>query len=166
MNVGVMLSERIQYVEIKKVHFHKGTGDGCKLPSLKHIPTSFLGLLMVIILLLGAPTALAQTAYVEGEVIIGFQLSADENQIVAFETRYGLTKIKSFPNIRAIYYRVAAGQTTEEAIAILNKEPIVEYAERIGSSNVKPCPQTPNFLNSGISAILVKCEWIGWYRRY
>jgi hypothetical protein len=48
MNVGVMLSERIKYVEIKKVHFHKGTGDGCNLPSLKHIPTSFLGLLMVI----------------------------------------------------------------------------------------------------------------------
>jgi subtilisin family serine protease len=105
------------------------TGAGCVLHTLTQIAPAVLGLLMGVILLLTAPAAMAQTAYVEGEVIVGFRSTANDIQIAAFESRNGLTKLKSFPHIRAANYRIAPGQTTDEAIAILSKEPIVEYAE-------------------------------------
>lgn len=145
MRLEVTLSERKKDREVEKVLLHMGTGDGCILRSLRHIAPSVLGLLMAVILLLSAPAAMAQTAYVEGEVIVGFQSTADDIQIAAFESRHGLTKLKSFPNIRAVHYHIAPGQTTDEAIAILSEDPIVEYAEPNWILKRQSVPTDPKF---------------------
>ncbi len=100
---------------------------------------------MVVILLLTAPAAMAQTVYVEGEVIVGFRSSADDIQIAAFESRYNVTKLKSFPHIHAVHYRIAPGQTTDEAIAILSEETIVEYAEPNWLLKRQAAPTDPKF---------------------
>jgi len=124
---------------------HRVTRAGSFLRSLTQIAPAVLGLLMGVILLLTAPAAMAQTAYVEGEVIVGFRSTANDIEIAAFESRNGLTKLKSFPHIRAVHYRIATGQTTDEAIAILSKEPIVEYAEPNFLLKRQQVPTDPKF---------------------
>jgi hypothetical protein len=145
MNLGVTLSVRKKDKEGEKTLLRRVTGAGYVLPTLTQFAPAVLGLLMAVILLLSAPAATAQTAYVEGEVIVGFRSTADDIQIAAFESRYGLTKLKSFPHIRAIHYHILPCQTTEEAIAILGKEPIIEYAEPNFLLKRQQVPTDPKF---------------------
>ena len=127
---------------------------GCNFRSLTDAAPVFLVLLMAVILLACPPVAMAQSAYVEGEVIVGFRSTADDIPIAAFESKHGLTKLRSFPNIRAVHYRIAPGQTTDEAIAVLSKEAIVEYAEpNFLLKRQHQCRPTQNSRSNGTSAI-------------
>lgn len=130
---------------IKKALLYRVAEDGC----ISHliIPNAPLifGLLMTASLLLGAPAAIAQTKYVEGEVIVGFLSSSNQTQIESFESRNKLKKVKSFPNIHAVQYRIESGQTTGEAIEVLSKEPIVEYVEPNWIHERQAKPTDPEF---------------------
>ena len=75
-----------------------------------------------------APTK-AENPHVQGEVIIKLKgaLSAAEREAVL--KSLGLTSLQRFDGINADLVRIPGGESVEQAVERLNKEPVVEYAE-------------------------------------
>ncbi len=67
--------------------------------------------------------------YVPGQVIVKYRATTNLAQRGALKSAYQLRSLKSFGFIRAEQLQVESGRSVEEAIAALQKDPRVEYAE-------------------------------------
>ncbi|MBR30871.1 MAG: peptidase S8 [Spirochaetaceae bacterium] len=70
-----------------------------------------------------------QAAYVPGEVIVKYKPGLSENAQMARTNGLGLQSSIRMPRLKAMKARILTGETVEEAVARLNKDPMVEYAE-------------------------------------
>ena len=67
--------------------------------------------------------------FVKGEVLIGFKPGASARAIGQIKRSLKVSSEKSFPQIRVRHWKLPRGLSVEKAIAILMKNPSVEYAE-------------------------------------
>lgn len=78
--------------------------------------------------------------FVKGEVLVGFKPGASSRAIGQIKRSLKVSSEKSFPQIRVRHWKLPRGLSVEKAIAVLMKNPSVEYAEPnyIYSADVYP----------------------------
>lgn len=79
-----------------------------------------------------------KAAYVEGEIVVGFQENVSRIEAESLHQRLGSTMLKHFEAMNLDLVRIKEGWAVEEAITAYLAEPIVRYAEPNYIRRVQP----------------------------
>jgi len=79
-----------------------------------------------------------KAAYVEGEILVGFQENVSRIEAESLHQRLGSKLLKHFEAMNVDLIKINEGWTVEEAITTYQAEPIVSYAEPNYTRRVRP----------------------------
>ncbi len=126
------------------------------------VSRAFLGLLAVGLLAVGLLTSPAWSqGYVEGEVLVRFRRGADRPAQERAAARVQGEIVKRDPGLDYAKLELLAGTTVEEAVARLDDDPAVVWAEPNYLREALDCSNSPQdpYLRDNTSAVATRGQW-------